>query len=419
MTIAGSRPYGKQSGITGVLDVGSFKTACLVVLQEAARPPRVIGVAQVPTKGVKSGTIVDLALAEDTVRRAIAEAEAMSGCRLDWIDATVSCGRLTSVTFKARAKVAEGLVTQSHVVRLADAARQHLDRPGRHILYLRELGHDVDQVPAGRDPVGLSANRLSADFHAVICDSGPLGNLRHVIERCYLAPGEFVPAPLASALGVTSPAERESGVTVIDIGAGVTGVAVFEDGRYIFNDTIAIGGSHVTMDIARALHAPLEEAERIKTVYGTLINALSNQHDVFSYATADHGEGDVHRSTKADLARIIQARVAALFDLVRDRLASAGLADCATGGLVVTGGTSQLPGLPTFAETSFRRPVRVGLPHRVAGLPPMLCTPAFAALVGALDARDASFVRVPKSGPGAAQARGYLGRVGEWLKDGF
>lgn len=406
--------------LAGVLDVGSFKTVCLIAVLDAdGRPARMAGVGLSPSRGIKSGLIVDLAAAETTICDTIAEAERMAGVRLAEIDVAITCGRLSSGLFEVSTPVSGGVVEAASLARVEEAGRAYAERDGRRLIALSEFGYRLDGAVATRAPLGMAADRLAAGFHAVTADAPAIGNLAHTIQRCYLAPGRLVPGPLASALAVTSEDERRAGVIVLDIGAGVTGIAAFQDGRYIFTDTVAIGGGHITLDIVHALRTPLEEAERIKTLYGTVLNAQSDQHDVFTHAVTGEGEGIEQRTTKADLARIIQARMADLLHLVRDRLANAGLLNGSIARIVICGGTSELPGLQSFAEGVYKRSVRQGRPHPVSGLPPLVSSAAFAGAVGVLNAGAESAAHVLPTVRGAPAPQGYIGRVGQWLKDGF
>jgi cell division protein FtsA len=419
MTSPSARPT-PSNRIIGVLDAGSFKTVCLIATVDAeGRPARVAGVGLTPSRGIKSGLIVDLAAAETAIRGAIAQAERMAGAGLRGIDLTVNCGRLASQCFAAAAPVAGGVIARETVQRVAAAGRAHAQRDGRLLLQLETLGYRLDGAPPTRDPVGMAAGRLTAHFHAVTADPPAVGNLIRTVERCYLAPRRLVAGPAASALAVTSEDERRSGVVVIDIGAGVTGIAAYQDGQLIHADTVAIGGEHVTLDIVHALRTPLEEAERIKTVYGTVLNAQSDQHDVFTHAVGGEGEGVEQRTTKADLARIIQARMADLLQLVRGRLANAGLLDAPVARIVICGGGSEIPGLQSFAEGILKRPVREGRPRKVAGLPPLFSSAAFAGVVGVLSAGSESAANDLLGADGADAPLGYIGRVGQWLRDGF
>ncbi len=416
-----SQPNGRATPrLTGALDVGSFKTICLIATTDRhGRPERIVSVGHVPSRGIKSGVIVDLAGAEYSIRTAIADAERMAGVRLAEVDVAVNCGRLGSRSFQASALVNGGVIDADTRARLADAARDYAERDGRRLVHLSELALRADGVPIAESSDGLAAERLSADFHAVTADAPALNNLGHTIGRCYLGCGALVPGPMASGLAVTSPEERRAGTVVIDIGAGVTGISAFLDGRYIYSECIAMGGGHITLDIAHALRMPLEEAERIKTLYGTVHIAQSDQHDVVTYAGLGGSDEIEQRTTKADLARIIQARMAALLQLVRERLADAGLTHVSAGQMVICGGSSELPGLIPFAEGFFRRPLREGRPRQISGLPPLVASAAFAGVVGVLEARAASAAHILPSTRATSRPQGYFGKVGQWLKDGF
>ena len=419
MSTATLRPA-RTARIAAVLDAGSFKTVCLIAaLDNNGNPARIAGVGVAPSQGIKSGTIVDLAAAESVIRTAVAQAEAMAGVRLDRIDLLVNCGAVASRTFAAAAQIPDGVVRADTLDRLLDAGRVNAASSGRQVLQLDAGGYRLDDGPLIAEVVGLPARRIAAHFCAVTADKPALVNLTRTVARCYLAPRGLVPGPLASAFAVTSDDERRHGVLVIDIGAGVTGFAMLRENRTVYAGTIPIGGAQVTVDIAHALRTPLEEAERIKALYGTVLIAQSDQHDVFTHAVTGHGEGFEQRSTKADLARIIQTRMAHLLHLVRDQLANAGLLDGSTARIVLCGGGSEIPGLQSFAEGVYRRPVREGRPQPISGLPPLFASAAFAGAVGVLRAVADSAAGDLPGAEGAEQRRGYIGRVGQWLKDGF
>ena len=409
----------RSGRFAAAIDAGSFKTVCLIAALDAeGRAARIAGVGMVPSQGIVSGTIVDLAAAETAIRAATAQAEVMAGVRVEKVDLLINNGGLASRTFAVAAPVAEDFVTHATVARVAAAGHQHAGA-GRQLLQLNSWGYRLDDGPFVADPIGMPANRIAAHFHAVTADTPAIVNLTRTVGRGYLVSRRLFAGPIASALAVTSEAERRHGVIVLDIGGGLTGISAFREGRSVFTGTVPVGGGHVTLDLVHALRTPLEEAERIKTVYGTVLNAQSDQHDVFTYAVTGDGEGFEQRSTKADLARIIQSRMAQLLHLVRDKLANAGLLDGDAARIVLCGGGTEIPGLQSFAEGVFRRPVREGRPEPISGLPPMYASAAFAGAVGVLRAvADSAVIDLPGHA-GASASQGYLGRVGQWLKDGF
>src|SRR5690606_34757070 len=261
----------------------------------------VVGFGHQRSRGVKAGVVVDLDEAEQAVRAAVAQAERMAGVRLEEVIVGAACGRMRSTHFVAHADIASGYVRESDIKRLKAAGRAYAERDGRLLIYLDRLGWRIDGAAGIRDPKGMAGQRLSADLHAITADDAPLRNLVLLIERCYLSFSRAIPSPLASALAVTSEEERRLGITCLDIGGGMTTISVFSDGRFLFADTVPVGGNHMTFDIARELRTPLAEAERIKALYGTLVAAGSDEHEVITYSLAGEEEPALHHTTKARL----------------------------------------------------------------------------------------------------------------------
>ncbi|MGQ0671271.1 MAG: cell division protein FtsA [Hyphomicrobium sp.] len=416
--------------VIGLLDIGSFKITCVIVAEtgaasavpgSAAAPAafRVAGVGYQRSRGVKAGVVTDLDQAEAAVRATIAQAERMAGVTLREVVLSVSCGRLKSENFAAAAEVAGRVVTDEDIARLIAGGRAHAERDGRTLVHLNRLGFRLDGVSGMQDPRGMAARKLAADLHAVTADDGPVRNLLMVIERCYLTAAGLIPAALASAIATCTEEERRLGVTCIDIGGGCTTFAVFSEGRFLSMDSLPMGGSHITFDIARALQTPLAEAERIKALYGTLVSAQSDEHELLSYPLAGAEDGALAQTSKARLAAVVRPRVQSLLGQVRERLNRSGLAPYAGEQVVLTGGGSQLVGMTEFANVSLGKTVRVGRPLPLSGMPSATCGPAFSSVVGLLGAAvmagsEAGTLRDPDH-----LVQSYLGRVSQWLKQGF
>ncbi len=413
--------------IIGLLDVGTSKVTCLVAAIEPpahgvpdAQRVRVLGVGYHRSRGLKSGVITDLDEAEAVIRVAIAQAERAAGVTLDEVLVAVSCGRLKSLNFAATVNVDSGAVEEGDIERLMAGGRSWAERDGRTLIHLNRIGFRLDGATATTDdPRGMAAQRISADIHVVAADEAPIRNLLMVIERCYLSARALVAAPYASALAATSEEERRLGVTCIDIGGGTATFSVFMEGHFIYTGAIPIGGHHITFDIARSLQTPLAEAERIKTLYGTMIVAQSDEHEAISYALAGDEEGCSGGTTKARLAAIIRPRVASMLAMVRERLDQSGIAPHTGERVVLTGGSSQLVGIGEFAADALSRPVRVARPQHVSGLPQRVSSPAFSTVAGLLAVAVAGGEEVTAFRGRELAAAGYLGRVGQWLRSGF
>ncbi|MGW8205361.1 MAG: cell division protein FtsA [Hyphomicrobiaceae bacterium] len=414
--------------VLGLLDIGTAKVACLIVALEPRGPSilpgmrtafRVLGIGHQRSRGLKAGVITDLAEAEIAVRAAVDQAERMAGVTLDEVYVSVACGRLKSETFAANADVDGGIIADRHITRVLDGARAYAERDGRMLVHMNRVGYRLDGAAGGRDPRGLAANQLTVDLHTVSADDAPVRNLMGLVDRCYLGIAGLVVSPYASALAATTAEERRLGVTVIDLGGGVTSIALFADGRFIHADTLPIGGHHMTFDIARGLQTPLSEAERIKALYGTLSTAPSDGREAFSFPLAGEEDGAFSQTTKAALGEILRPRMASLVGLIDERLEQSGMRSWAGDRVVLTGGTSQLVGVGPFVANLLGAPVRVSCPDAAAALPGSLNVPAFSTVVGLVAAAAAGEGLVAAHQDRSVLSQGYLERVGTWLKEGF
>jgi cell division protein FtsA len=214
------------------------------------------------------------------------------------------------------------------------------------------------------------------------------------------------------------------GCAVVDLGGGTTSVGVFAGGHLVHVDALAVGGHHVTMDIARGLTTRVATAERLKTLHGACISSASDERDMLAVPQVDEDERDVHNHLpKSHVVRIIRPRVEEILELVRDRLRGAGFAAQAGRRVILTGGGSQLVGLPETARRILEGQVRVGRPLGIKGLPDAAKGPAFSAAVGLLVYPQVAHVEhfEPRAGGifAGTGTDGYLSRVGRWFRESF
>jgi cell division protein FtsA len=269
----------------------------------------------------------------------------------------------------------------------------------------------------------MLASRFGVDMHVVTADMAPARNLMLAVERCHLLIEALVAGSYMASLATLADDEADLGAAVIDMGAGTTSLAVFADGRFIHADGFALGGRHVTLDIARGLNTNVHDSERIKTLYGSVLAGGADERDMIKVTALSGDEREPSRSvSRAMLTRIIKPRVEEILEIVRDRLAASPFAAEPRGRVILTGGACQLTGLPELAIQILGRPVRVGRPLGISGLPEAAKGPAFAAAAGLLVYPQAAHhehyeprhMRQLTTGTG-----GYIARVGRWLRESF
>lgn len=420
----------KRQRIVTALDVGTSKICCLIAKTSPAPDWfegkgdavqfEVLGFDHTRAEGLKAGMIAHLDSAEACIRAAVDAAERMAGVTVEDVHVSVTCGRLKSESFSASVALPTNAVREEDVLRLLAGGRQYAGREKRSVLHALPLSYRLDDNGGITEPQGMCGERLAVDLHAVTADEVAMRNVMLCVERCHLGVASLVAAPYASALSVITPDETKLGVACIDFGAGTTTLSVFVDGHFIHADAIALGANGITTDIARTLSCPLDYAERLKTLHGSAFATLSDEREIITYP-AGMAQPSLNQITKAQLAAIIRPRIEEILDLMRRRLAASGQAAEATQHLVLTGGGSQLTGLPELAANMFGRPARLGRPRSLSGLPAVAAAPDFAAGIGLL----LHWARGDERLSGHAEQRflrtgtGYIAKVGDWIRDNF
>jgi cell division protein FtsA len=243
-----------------------------------------------------------------------------------------------------------------------------------------------------------------------------------VVERCHLEVETMVASPYVAGLSAIADDEADVGAALIDLGAGTTTMAVYSGGSFTYADGFALGGNHITMDLARGLNARISDAERIKTYYGSVLAGGSDERDMITVPTVGDDDREAPQFvSRARLVRIIKPRVEEILEMVRDRLAASPFASEPRARAILTGGGSQLTGLPELAASILNRPVRIGRPLGMTGLPDAAKGPAFAVASGLLVYPQAAHLEhfEPRRTRQLMTGTGYMARVGRWLRESF
>ena len=373
-----------RTGVIAVLDVGSSKTACLIGRAEPGNL-RVIGAALRETQGVRAGTVVNMEHAEESIRDAVAAAENHADARIQNVIISVNCGQPVSVTSRAAMSIGGELISDAHLRALLADGRARCTLEDHELIQSAPTTYVVDEARGVRHPLGMFCQRIGVAMHAVAVKPSPLNNLRLAVERCHLKVVGTQFAPYASGLATLTDDEKQLGATVIDMGGGVTSIAVFLEGHLVHADVVPLGGQQVTADIARMLAAPLSAAERAKTLYGAALGDMEAGADVIPLAQmGEDGDDAAVRVPRSMLTRIIQARLEEIFGQVQARLRASGFDVAAGRRAVLTGGACQLAGVRELAGRVLNKQVRIGRPQSFPGLPAASAGPDYATAVGLL-----------------------------------
>lgn len=429
------RPIGtNKSVILSALDVGTSKVVCLIarldpieqndVLNGRTHRMRILGIGHQRSRGIKGGTVVDLAEAEKAIRLAVDAAERMAGVQVASALVNLSGGRISSQHYAGRIALHKRNVGDGDIHRVIEAASSHASDAGRAILHAMPVGFALDGAAGIREPKGMVGDHLEVDLHIASCDPLAAHNLMLAVERGHLKVEALVATPYASALSTLCDDEAQLGAVVIDIGGGTTSIAVFQQGHLVHVDAMAVGGNYITLDIARGLSMRLEDAEKLKNRHAHCLETEADLRDILTIRQVGEDDRDQSHSVPlGQLTRIVRPRIEEIIEFVRERLGKAGFPIGPGQHVLLTGGTAQLGGLAELGKRVFATQVRLARPVGVQGLPEAAKSPAFASAVGLLvypqyagrEFYEAGRQSVlPMTGTG-----GYFSRVGQWLKDSF
>jgi cell division protein FtsA len=396
--------------------VGTTKICAIIAEADPGGGLDVIGVGTAASRGLRKGVVVNIDSTVEAIKQAVAEAEQMAGVEVAAVYAGVAGGHIRGVNSRGVVAVSgkDREVSGADVERAVEAARAINLPQDREIIHVLPQTFLVDDQDGVREPIGMSGVRLEVETHIVTGAVTSVQNVIRSVNRAGLAVQDIVLEPLASAEAVLLADEKELGVLLVDIGGGTTDVALYREGAVWHTVILPLGGDHISNDIAVGLRTPAADAEDLKRRHGCALTALVSAEETIDVPSV--GGRKARQLSRQILSEIIQPRVEEIFTLVARDLAKAGFRDAATAGVVVTGGTSILEGVPEVAERVFDLPVRRGIPEVGGSLAESLKSPVYATGVGLALwglARQASGVGT------IAGDRGVISRLGRRLSGWF
>lgn len=364
------------------IDIGTTKICTLVAREEGADNLRILGVGVEPSQGIRKGTVVDMSAASQAIARSVDKAERTSGFEINAALVSLAGSHVSSVNSKGVVGITGRTIDEQDISRAIDAARAVAIPHNREIIHVIRRGFNVDGQEGIRSPLGMHGYRLEVETHIITAAASTVENLRQCVAASGVEASEFVLNPLASAEVVLSETERQMGAVVCDIGGGTTDIAIYIDGDVWHTSVLAVGGNHITSDIAHGLRLPVSQAEEIKIQHG---HAVKNEIATDEFFTIrPFGEEQPVQINRAELAHIIEARTEEIFSLVLQEIKRSGYDGLLPAGVVLTGGTSALPGIRTLANKVLNVPVRIAQPQNLIGMVDRLNSPAFSTSVGLL-----------------------------------
>jgi len=363
------------------IDVGTTKV-CTLLGRREEEAIRILGVGIEPSDGIRKGVIVDLAAASKAIVHSVQKAEQTSGVEITSALVSLAGSHVASINSRGVVGVAGDVIDEYDIARALDAARAVAIPHNREIIHIIQRGFTVDGQDGITTPIGMHGFRLEVEAHIITAAAATSENLRQCVGAAGVEVIQFVLNPLASGEVVLTDTERQMGVAVCDIGGGTTDLAIYVEGNIWHTMVLAVGGNHITADIAHGLRLPIPQAEEIKKQHGFALKSGVGSEEHFT--VRPFGEEQPAQINRQELAHIIEARVEEIFLLTIQEIKRSGYDGLLPAGLVLTGGTSNLPGIRQLASQVMGLPVRTAKPEKLVGMVDKLSSPAYSTSVGLL-----------------------------------
>jgi len=364
------------------IDVGTTKVCTLIAEVGDGGQMRIAGVGLVPSKGLHKGMVVNINEAKECIRQSVKKAEQSSGYRVDSAYVGVTGRHISGRNNRGVVAVTRNdrLVRPDDLRRVLQNAQSLKVTSDEKLLHLIPRSYTVDGQEGVQNPVGMHGFKLDVETHVITAAVSSVQNLVKCIRGVGVDVEDLVFEALASSEAVLTADEKQVGVILADIGGGTTDIAVFKDGSIWHTAIIPVAGYQLTRDIAVGLGLPFEVAEEMKKKYGTVMPVYDTKADNDAISTGQNG----HRISYSGLCDIVRARIEELLRLIVLELPRGEQDLLVPGGLVLTGGTSNLPAIDSLGREMLHMPVRVGAPLQIHGLGDNLTDPAFSTAVGLL-----------------------------------
>lgn len=382
----------KVEKLITAIDIGSWKVSALIAGRTDTGEMAILGTGQRESRGVKRGFIADMERTELAVRETIEQAERVAGTNIEDVWISFSGGSLVSDVVTVEREMGGHRIEQADIDDLLATGQQGIDPDGRVILHAQPTCFTINGRVPVKKPLGMHADLLGVDIHVVLADGAPLANLDLCVRSAYLNVNGIVASPIATGLACLSEEERDLGVALVELGAGVTNVSLYAGGMLVGLHSIPIGAADITDDIASAFGIRRSQAERIKCFYGSAMQSRRDFREMIEIASP-HGDVAVPgqnagpnaeggKITRAALVGVICERLNQLMTEVNGALAGMGFNTPTGRQVVLTGGGAELKGIADYAQGALGRAVRIGRPRGLAAMPEAHSGPAFATLAG-------------------------------------
>jgi len=362
------------------LDIGTSKICAVVGEIRPDGQIDIIGMGSHPSVGLRKGVVINIENTVNSIKEAVEEAETMAGCEISSVFAGIAGGHIKGFNSHGVIALKNREVSKRDIERVIDAARAVAIPMDREVIHTLPQEFIVDDQSGITDPTGMAGVRLEVKIHIVTGAVTSAQNIIKCANRAGLDVYDIILESLASSEAILNDEERNLGVALVDFGGGTTDLAIFSENSIKHTSVLTLGGDNLSNDIAVGIRTPFKEAEKIKIKYGCGLTSLIGQDETIKVPSV--GGREPRTMGRKILGEILEPRVEEIFSLIHHEMLRSGYDELVTSGIVITGGSALLPGVPEIVEQVFNMPARIGYPVNIGGLKEIVNSPMYATAVG-------------------------------------
>ena len=397
------------------VDIGNSKISCVVSDLKKNTLPKILSFINYPTSNINKNIFTNFQLIKDEVKQVITLAAKDSQTEIKSINLNIPITDSMSFFYNSKIEIENELTMELHLKKAINQSEFFDNLINYEILMNYIASYEVDKKMLFGNPIGNFAKVINLNFYKLLIKKNLINTFKNLFNNLQIHIEQLVPTPLSSALATLNDDDRDLGAICIDLGQASTSLAVFENEKLLFADAVSIGSKNITNDIARGISTTKESAERLKTLYGSVLSSPSDEHEIIEIPILPSEFGQFKQINRSTINNIIKPRVEETLELVWQKLRQYNLHKRKIKNLVLTGGGSQLEGIADYAQTIFDSNVRLGQPHGVIGLNKSFSGPQFSQTIGSIlyevDKYEVNFLKKSQK----MTKNTLIGRFSSWL----
>ena len=366
------------------LDIGNSKISCVIADYKNTENINILSIASVPNNNIKKNIILNFENLHDQIKSLVIEAEKQSQTKLNSINLNLSLLNSNSHYYNSEIELKNERISELHLKKIINQSEYFNNQSEKFEIFNNITSYDIDNNLYFNAPIGNYSDNIKINFYKIYIQKKYSDNISSVIKKLKLNIDNYIPSPLSSSLSSLTKDEKELGTICIDLGHSTSSISVFENNKFVYGDAIGVGSNNVTLDIARGLSTNISSAERLKTLYGSLVSSPSDDHEIIEIPIISGDKNTFKQITRSSLNAIIRPRIEETLEMIWQKIKDNNLKNKKLNNVVLTGGGAMMDNIEKYVETIFASGVRVSSPLEQLNLDNNFKKPNFCDIIGSI-----------------------------------